>query len=81
MTNPNTKKQNDAIDEIHKIAKKANMSVFMLVDEDLEIYDDESDLTQEEKNIIWERCQASLSDQYGDILSSAIEEVKSERYL
>jgi hypothetical protein len=80
MSNPNTKKQNDACDEIHKIAKKANMSVFMLVDEDLEIYDDECDFTQDEKFIIFERVLASLSDQYGEILSEVIEEVKSDRY-
>jgi hypothetical protein len=79
MTNPNTKIQNKAIDDIHKIAKQANMSVFMLADEDLEIYDDECDFTQEEKFIIFERVQSILLDQYGEILSQVIEEVKSER--
>jgi hypothetical protein len=79
MTNPNTKIQEKAIEDIHLIAKKANMWVFMLVDEDLEIYDDECDLTQEEKFLVWERVQASLLDEYGALLSEAIEEVKSER--
>lgn len=79
MTNPNTKIQEKAIEDIHLIAKKANMCVFMLVDEDLEIYDDECDLTQREKIDVWERMHEAFMDQYGDMLSQVIEEVKSER--
>jgi hypothetical protein len=79
MTNPNTKIQEKAIEDIHLIAKKANMCVFMLVDEDLEIYDDECDLTQSEKFDVWERMHEAFMDEYGNMLSQVIEEVKSER--
>jgi hypothetical protein len=79
MTNPNTKIQEKAIEDIHLLAKKANMCVFMLVDEDLEIYDDECDLTQSEKIDVWERMHEAFMDTYGELLSQVIEDVKSER--
>jgi hypothetical protein len=79
MTNPNTKIQSEAVDKIHKIAKEAKMSVFMLVDEDLEVYDDECDLTQDEKDEIWERMQDALMEEYGNMLFEIIEDVKSNR--
>ena len=79
MTNPNTKIQSEAVDKIHKIAQDANMLVFMLVDEDLEMLDDDCDFTQDEKHDIWERMHEGLLDHYHEILSQIIEEVKSER--
>ena len=51
----------------------------MLVDEDLEIYDDECDLTQEEKFEVWEYVSEALLDEYGNILYQAIEDIKSRR--
>jgi hypothetical protein len=78
----NTKKQSDAVDAIHKIQRDANMCVFMLVDEDLEIFaDDAGDnpLTQDEKNDIWERMHESFLDHYHEMLSQVVQEVIDER--
>jgi hypothetical protein len=79
MTNPNTKKQSEAVDKIHKIAEDANMCVFMLVDEDIEMYDDDASLTQDEKHDLWERMHEALLDHYGEMFATCIEEIKSER--
>ena len=80
MTNPNTKKRSEACDKIRKIAEDAKMCVFMLVDEDLEMIDDEMDITQDEKYDIWERMEEALLDCYHEKLSMIVEEVKSDRY-
>jgi len=81
MTNSNTKKQSEAMDKIRKIAEEAKMLVFMLVDEDLEIFDDDEDITQLEKHDIWERMDEALLDCYSEKLEMIVEEVKSDRYL
>jgi hypothetical protein len=79
MTNPNTKIQSEAVDKIHKIAEEANMCVFMLVDEDIEMYDDDASLTQDEKYDLWERMHEALLDHYGEMFATIIEEIKAER--
>jgi hypothetical protein len=75
----NTKKQNEAVDIIHKTARDANMLVFMLVDEDLDMLDDTETLTQDEKNDIWERMHESFLDHYGEMLQQVVQEVIDER--
>ena len=80
MTNPNTNKQSEAVDKIHQIAQDANMCVFMLVDEDIEMYDDDLSLTQDEKHDLWERMEEALLDCYHEKLVEIVEEVKSDRY-
>lgn len=79
MSNPNTAIQSKAVDDIHKIAKQAKMLVFMLTDEDLEMLDDNCDLTQKEKAQVWERMHDSFLDHYGEVLEQIVQEVKSER--
>ena len=78
----NTKKQSDAVDIIHKTASNADMMVFMLVDEDLEVFaDDAGDnpLTQDEKHDIWERMHEAFLDHYHEMLSQVVQEVIDER--
>lgn len=76
---PNTKKQSDAVDAIHKIQREANMCVFMLVDEDLNMIDGGDTLTQKQKNKIWERMHESFLDHYGDVLTQVVQDVIDER--
>jgi hypothetical protein len=75
----NTKKQNEAVDIIHKTARDANMLVFMLVDEDLDMFDNAETLTQDEKDDIWERMHESFLDQYYEMLTQVVQEVIDER--
>ena len=76
---PNTKKQSDAVDAIHKIQREANMCVFMLVDEDLNMIDGGDTLTQKQKNKIWERMHESFLDHCGDVLTQVVQDVIDER--
>jgi hypothetical protein len=75
----NTKKQSEAVDIIHKTARDANMLVFMLVDEDLDMFDNAETLTQDEKDDIWERMHESFLDQYYEMLTQVVQEVIDER--
>ena len=77
---PNTKKQSDAVDAIHKIQREADMCVFMLVDEDLDAFVDEhGQFTQDEKDDIWERMHEAFLDRYYEILSNVVQDVVNER--
>jgi hypothetical protein len=51
----------------------------MLVDEDIEMYDDDASLTQDEKYDLWERMHEALLDHYGEMFATIIEEIKAER--
>ena len=75
----NTKIQDKAMEEIQAISKKAKMFVFMLVDEDIGIHDDDMDITQKEKLEIWNRMNDALLENYGEMLYQIISDIKSER--
>ena len=75
----NRETQSKAIDKIHTLASDANMMVFILCDEDLEMIDDDCDLTQDEKDDIWERMHERLLDFYHENLEQIVEDIKSER--
>lgn len=75
----NTKIQDKAMEEIQAISKKAKMFVFMLVDEDIGIHDDDMDITQKEKLEIWNRMNDALLENYGEMLYQVISDIKSER--
>jgi hypothetical protein len=75
----NAKKQSIAIDAIHKISHDADMMVFMLVDEDLELMDGYETLTQDEKNDIWERMHEAVLDFYHERLTQVVQDVIDER--
>ena len=58
------------------------MLVFMLVDEDLEVFaDDAGDkpLTQDEKNEIWERMNEAFLDNFHEMLDQVVHEVIDNR--
>ena len=55
------------------------MLVFMLVDEDLDMFDNAETLTQDEKDDIWERMHESFLDQYYEMLTQVVQEVIDER--
>ena len=67
------------MEEIQAISKKAKMFVFMLVDEDIGIHDDDMDITQKEKLEIWNRMNDALLENYGEMLYQVISDIKSER--
>jgi hypothetical protein len=76
----NTENQKIAVDAIHRISQEANMMVFMLVDEDLEMHIDEHNgFTQDEKDAIWERMHDAILDHYYEMLDMVIRDVVSER--
>jgi hypothetical protein len=76
----NTEKQSIAVDAIHRISQEADMMVFMLVDEDLEVFIDEHNgFTQDEKDAIWERMHEAILDHYHEMLDMVIQDVVSER--
>jgi hypothetical protein len=76
----NTENQKIAVDAIHRISQEANMMVFMLVDEDLEMHIDEhKGFTQDEKDAIWERMHDAILDHYYEMLDMVIRDVVSER--
>lgn len=78
----NTRNQSIAVDAIHRISQEANMMVFMLVDEDLEVFSDDAGdkpLTQDEKDVIWERMHEAFLDHYHEMLSQIVQEVIDER--
>ena len=75
----NRKKQDEAIKAIHKIANLSNMMVFMLVDEDLDTIDGTEDLSQDEKDEIWETMHDQLLEVYHERLEMVVEEVISNR--
>ena len=78
----NTQTQSIAVDAIHRISQEANMLVFMLVDEDLEVFSDDvgdKPLTQDEKHDIWERMHEAFLDHYHEMLDQVVREVIDER--
>lgn len=75
----NTKKQSDAVDAIHKIQRDADMMVFMLVDEDLDMIDGGETLTQDEKDEIWEAMHEALLDRYFELLDECVQDVINNR--
>lgn len=78
----NTHNQSIAVDAIHRISREDNMLVFMLVDEDLEVFaDDAGDkpLTQDEKNEIWERMNEAFLDNFHEMLDQVVHEVIDNR--
>lgn len=76
----NTENQKIAVDAIHRISREANMMVFMLVDEDLEMFIDEHNgFTQDEKDAIWESMHECILNHYYEMLDIVIKDVVSER--
>jgi predicted Rdx family selenoprotein len=78
----NTQNQSIAVDAIHRISQEANMLVFMLVDEDLEVFSDDvgdKPLTQDEKDAIWERMHEAFLDHYHEMLDQVVRDVIDER--
>lgn len=71
--------QYQAIDKIHKIEKDAKMCIFILCDEDLQIYENEKPFTPSEKNEIYEQFKDAMLEQYGDILSEIVSNVIDNR--
>lgn len=75
----NTHNQSIAVDAIHRISNEANMMVFMLVDEDLQMIDGGETLTQDEKHEIWEAMHEALLDRYFDLLVECVQDVIDNR--
>lgn len=75
----NTRNQSIAVDAIHRISNEANMFVFMLVDEDLDMIDGGETLTQEEKDEVWDNMNERILDAYHEMLEQAVQDVIDNR--
>ena len=75
----NTRNQSIAVDAIHRISNEANMFVFMLVDEDLDMIDGGETLTQEEKHEVWDNMNERILDAYHEMLEQVVQDVIDSR--